>query len=88
MKEGDLSLLFYAVEHDNRPALEALLKVKDLDLTQINPQGMNVMYYMAWYDRVDMAKLFLEKLKGEEGDILKKFVNCQTRSLGEQGHLF
>ena len=88
MKEGDLSLLFYAVEHDNRPAVEALLKVKDLDVTQINPQGKNVMNVMAENDQVDMAKLFLEKLKGEEGDILKKFVNCQTRSLGEQGHMF
>ena len=79
-EEGDANLLFYAAEYDNRPALEALLKIESLDMTKVNEQGKNVLHIMAQKDRNDLAKLCLEKLKGQQKDILKKFVNCSTKT--------
>ena len=79
-EEGDANLLFYAAEYDNRPAFEALLKMGSLDVTKVNEQGKNVLHVMAQKDRMDLAKLCIEKLEGQQGDILKKFVNCSTKT--------
>ena len=85
-EEGDANLLFYAAEYDNRPAFEALLKMESLDVTKVNEQGKNVLHIMAQKGRMELAKLCFEKLKGQQGDILKKFVNCSTKT-GEGGNV-
>ena len=79
-EEGDANLLFVAAEYDNRPAFEALLKMESLDVTKVNEQGKNVLHIMAQKDRMELAKLCFEKLEGQQGDILKKFVNCSTKT--------
>ena len=58
-----------------------------LDMTQVNEEGKNVLQILSEEDWVDLAKLCLKKLEGEEDDKLKKFVNSSSKT-GRPGLMF
>ena len=58
-----------------------------LDMTQVNKEGKNVLHILSEKDWVDLAKLCLKKLEGEEDDKLKKFVNSSSKT-GKLGLMF
>ena len=51
-----------------------------LDVTQVNEEGKNVLQILSEKDWVDLAKLCLKKLEGEEDDKLKEFVNSSSKT--------
>ena len=51
-----------------------------LDVTKVDEEGKNVLQILSEEDWVDLAKLCLKKLEGEEDDKLKEFVNSSSKT--------